>query len=58
MNFDLEAALKDAALFGIGIGIIAMALFLVWAFMEYMAAPKITVAAAVPKPPFGFQLPD
>ena len=57
MYFDLEAAVKNAVLFGFAVGIISAAAFLIWAYGSYLAAPKTTVAAAVRRP-CGFQLPD
>jgi hypothetical protein len=56
--FDIESALKDAALVGLAVGIIAMAIYMIWAYGDYLAAPKVRVAAATPKPAFGFQLPE
>jgi len=33
---DFEALLKDAALFGLAVGVIAMAAFLMWACGQYL----------------------
>jgi hypothetical protein len=57
MNFNIESLVKDAVLFGLAIGILAAALYIILAYGNYLARPKVTVAAAV-KPPFGFQLPE
>lgn len=57
LSFDLEAALKDALVFGLAIGLVSAVGFLLWAYGSYLAAPKVTAAAAV-KNPCGFQLPD
>jgi hypothetical protein len=57
LYFDLEAAVKNAVLFGVAVGIISAAAFLILAYSSYLAAPKTTVAAAVRRP-CGFQLPD
>jgi hypothetical protein len=56
LYFDLEAAVKNAVLFGLAVGIVSAAAFLLWAYGSYLAAPKTTVAAGV-KRPCGFQLP-
>jgi len=56
MNF--EALVKDAAWFGLAVGVLAMAAFLVWAYAEYLLRPTVTVAAATAVIPVGFQAPE
>ncbi len=46
--------LKDAALWGLAVGVIVMAAVLLWEMGAYLLKPATTVAAAVTKPPFGF----
>lgn len=53
---DFEALLKDAALVGVAVGVIAMAAVLLYAFSQYLMRPAVTVAATT-KIGVGFQLP-
>lgn len=54
---DLEALMKDAALIGLAVGVIAMAAFILYTYGQYMLRPAVSVAAATANVvPFGFQL--
>lgn len=46
--------LKDAAMVGLAVDVIAMAMVLLWEMGAYLLKPAATVAATVTKPPFGF----
>lgn len=54
---DLETLMRDAALFGLAVGVVAMAGFILYAYGHYLLRPTISVAAATTSVvPFGFQV--
>jgi hypothetical protein len=54
---DLATIVKEAAWFGLACGVVAMGLALLYLIGKELMKPTVTVAAATPKPPFGFCLP-
>jgi hypothetical protein len=55
---DIATVVKDAAWFGLACGVVAMGLALLYLIGAELMRPTVTVAAATPKPPFGFCLPN
>jgi hypothetical protein len=54
---DLAPIVKEAAWFGLACGVIMMAAALLYLIGTELMKPTATVAAATPKPPFGFCAP-
>ncbi len=57
---DFEQLVKDAAIFGIAVGVVAMAAFIAYYVAQYFLRPAVAVAAATAVTPsvgFGFQCP-
>jgi hypothetical protein len=49
---------KEAAYFGLAVGVIGMAAYLLYFYGRYLIGPAVAIAEAVaemPKPPFGFE---
>jgi hypothetical protein len=55
---DIAQIVKDAAWIGLAVGVVAMALVLVYLAGRELMRPKVVALAAAPKPPFGFCLPS
>ncbi len=51
---DLASMVKEAAWFGLACGVIAIGVALLYLIGTELMRPTVTVAAAAPKPPFGF----
>jgi hypothetical protein len=54
---DLAPIFKEAAYVGLACGVIVMAAVALYLIVTEFMKPAVTVAAAAPKPPFGFCLP-
>ena len=53
----LPEVVKEAAWFGLAVGVIAMAAYLLYVYGKYLVPPTVAIAAAaaeIPKPKFGF----
>ena len=57
-GMDLEGILRDAAVFGLAVGVVAMALYLLWQASTHLLKPPVVVAAATTAVEFGFCLPS
>lgn len=60
-GMDLEGMLRDAAVFGLAVGVVAMALYLLWQASAHLLKPPAVAAAATTAAAaveFGFCLPS